>query len=137
QPGALPLLQYALTELFERRTGRLMRLDAYRESGGVLGALARRADTIYTELDAPAQEATRQLFLRLITLGEGIEDTRRRVLRTELESVVSGPLSVASTDGQRTTDKVIDRYGRARLLSFDRDPLTRGPTVEVDLEALL
>jgi hypothetical protein len=84
QPGALPLLQYALTELFERRTGRLMRLNAYRESGGVLGALARRADTIYTGLDAPAQDAARQLFLRLITLGEGIEDTRRRIPRTEL-----------------------------------------------------
>ncbi|HWQ13748.1 MAG TPA: serine/threonine-protein kinase, partial [Roseiflexaceae bacterium] len=44
QPGALPLMQYALTELFERRAGRMMTLAAYRESGGVSGALARRAE---------------------------------------------------------------------------------------------
>src|SRR5262249_21838183 len=46
QPGTLPLLQYALTELFERRQGRMLTLAAYRETGGVRGALARRADEI-------------------------------------------------------------------------------------------
>jgi len=44
QPGALPLLQYALTELFERRDGRGLTRAAYQASGGVTGALARRAD---------------------------------------------------------------------------------------------
>ena len=49
--GALPLLQYAMTELFERRSGRSMTLAAYNESGGVTGALARRAGTdLYGEL---------------------------------------------------------------------------------------
>ena len=33
--------------------------------------------------------------------------------------------------------EVLTRYGEARLLTFDRDPLTRGPTVEVAHEALL
>ncbi len=84
QPGALPLLQYALTELFERRKGRTLTLEAYHASGGVLGALARRADEIYTELNAAEQEAARQLFLRLVTLGEGTEDTRRRVHLSEI-----------------------------------------------------
>ena len=84
QPGTLPLLQYALTELFERRTGRILTLQAYTEIGGVTGALARRADELYRRFDAAGQEATRQLFLRLVTLGEGTEDTRRRVRRTEL-----------------------------------------------------
>src|SRR5207249_4816161 len=53
-------------------------------------------------------------------------------------------LSVAATDeqrttgnGQRTTDKVIEVYGRRRLLTFDRDPITREPTVEVAHEALI
>jgi serine/threonine protein kinase len=84
QPGALPLLQYALTEVFERRSGRTLTLTPYHESGGVLGALARRAEDIYISLSPEQQEATRQLFLRLVTLGEGVEDTRRRVRRTEL-----------------------------------------------------
>src|SRR5262249_13751401 len=56
QPGTLPLLQYALTELFEQRTGRTMTLEAYQASGGVLGALARRADEIYGELTPEEQE---------------------------------------------------------------------------------
>src|SRR5690606_4409142 len=51
QPGALPLLQYALTELYSRRRGNLLTLDAYREINGAMGALARRAEQIYSELD--------------------------------------------------------------------------------------
>ena len=50
QPGALPLLQYALTELFEQRTGAALTLAAYRASGGMQGALARRADALYAGL---------------------------------------------------------------------------------------
>src|SRR5438552_12746275 len=89
QPGALPLLQYAMTELFERRVGKMLTLEAYRQSGGVLGALARRADEIYAGLNDEEKEATRQLFLRLVTLGEGVEDTRRRVRTSELEALGS------------------------------------------------
>ena len=44
RPGALPLLQYALTELAERADGRTLTLDAYRRIGRVSGALARRAE---------------------------------------------------------------------------------------------
>jgi WD40 repeat protein/DNA-binding SARP family transcriptional activator len=138
QPGALPLLQYALTELFERRTGNLLTQEAYHALGGVLGALGQRAEELYQGLDAGGQEAARQLFLRLVTLGEGMEDTRRRVLRAELTSLQP---SAASAERVHITpvvlDQVIDLYGRYRLLTFDRDPLTRGPTVEVAHEALL
>jgi serine/threonine protein kinase len=81
QPGALPLLQYALTELFERRDGRVLTRQAYQEVGGTVGALAKRADEIYTELDESGQLTVRRMFLRLVTLGEGTEDTRRRADR--------------------------------------------------------
>ena len=128
QPGALPLLQYALSELFEKREGRVLTNKAYREIGGVLGALGRSAETIYSNLDEAAQSMVRQLFLRLVTLGEGMEDTRRRALREELESVTT-------VNGQWSA--VIDIFGKARLLSFDHDPITRGPTIEVAHEALL
>jgi hypothetical protein len=129
QPGTLPLLQYALTELFERREGRMMTNQAYQAIGGVLGALGRRAEEVYTALEAGDKEVARQLFLRLVTLGEGAEDTRRRVLRADLESLFG--------DHGSTADQVIDAFGAAHLLSFDRDPTTRGPTVEVAHEALL
>ena len=87
EPGALPLLQYALTELYERREGNVLSRDAYHAIGGVSGALAGRAEEIYSALTDSAQEAARQLFLRLVTLGEGAEDTRRRVERPELDSI--------------------------------------------------
>ena len=127
QPGSLPLLQYALTELFERREGRMLTLQAYQSIGGVLGALGRRAEGVYQDLKAEDKDLARQLFLRLVTLGEGAEDTRRRVPQAELEALAS-PARVRS---------VLEAFGAARLLSFDRDPVTRGPTVEVAHEALL
>ncbi len=128
QPGALPLLQYALTELFERRAGNRLTLAAYQDSGGVFGALARRADELYQAFDLDGQDAARQLFLRLVTLGEGTEDTRRRVQRAELPAV---------NGNQRLMDQIIDSFARYRLLTLDRDPITRRPTVEVAHEALI
>ena len=83
----------------------------------------------------------RQIFLRLITLGEGVEDTRRRAPRSELaglvfeqrQRMVADDAAVSSASATRILsvfDKVIDAFGRARLLTFDRDPITREPTVE-------
>jgi WD40 repeat protein/serine/threonine protein kinase len=129
QPGALPLLQYALTELFDQRDDSTLTLDGFRRIGGVSGALSRRAEALYRRLNRSGQEATRQLFLRLITVDrEGGDDTRRRVLRSELTSLEVN---------QEALDAVVDTFGARRLLSFDRDPATRGPTVEVAHEALL
>ena len=131
QPGTLPLLQYALTELFERRKGAVLTRAAYETSGGVLGALGRRADEIYDSLDIAAQVATKQLFLRLITLGEGVEDTRRRVLRREMFSLGDPHRP------QFFIQQPLEQFGKYRLLTFDYDPATREPTVEVAHEALL
>ncbi|NTW03100.1 MAG: serine/threonine-protein kinase PknK [Oscillochloris sp.] len=124
QPGALPLLQYALTELFARREGRMLTLAVYESSGGVRGALARKAEELYTGLDVDMQAAARQIFLRLVTLGAGTEDTRRRARLAELDMGIASRV-------------VLDRFGTARLLTFDRDGQTREPTVELAHEALL
>ncbi|MDX1414140.1 MAG: hypothetical protein R3293_08110, partial [Candidatus Promineifilaceae bacterium] len=132
QPGALPLLQYALTELFDERQDHMMTFQAYQALGGVSGALALRAEELYKGLNAADQEAARQLFLRLVTLGEGTEDTRRRVLLTELGAIQTSEVSETSE-----VTNVLDAFGRFRLLTFDHDPVTREPTVEVAHEALL
>jgi WD40 repeat protein/serine/threonine protein kinase/two-component SAPR family response regulator len=143
QPGALPLLQYAMTELFEQREGDTITYAAYQGIGGVQGALGQRAESLYGELEQEAQQAARQLFLRLVTLGEGVEDTRRRTLRAELEALYAYGQPDGATSDSPTDDPpspispVIDLFGQHRLLSFDRDPLTRSPTVEVAHEALL
>ena len=127
--GTLPLLQYALTELFERREDEALTLAGYREVGGVGGALTGRAEYLYDATGRDeGREATRQLFLRLVDVDESIEDLRRRVRRSELDSLESDREAMAAA---------IDAFTRHRLLTSDRDPVTREPTVEVAHEALL
>ncbi|MCS6835443.1 MAG: protein kinase, partial [Anaerolineae bacterium] len=128
EPGALPLLQYALTEVFERREGLALTLAAYQDSGGVLGALARRAEEVYLQFDLGQQRAARQMFLRLVTLGEGVEDTRRRARRSEIAAIVPSA---------QTLQSVLDAFGQYRLLTFDYEDGTREPTLEVAHEALI
>lgn len=128
QPGSLPLFQHTLGELFDHREGRQLTIDAYRRTGGVSGALSRRAEQLYQSLTRVEQEATENIFLRLVTVDETREDTRRRVRRSELAS-----FDVGST----TIDSILQRFGAHRLLSFDHDQVTRGATVEVAHEALI
>ena len=128
QPGTLPLLQYTLTELYERREGHRLTLAAYRASGGVFGSLARRAESLYAALTEQEQAAARQLFLRLVTVDEGVEGTRRRVVMSEL---------VSAAKDEAALRRVLDLFGRYRMLTYDRHPLSKEPTVEVAHEALL
>jgi WD40 repeat protein/serine/threonine protein kinase len=128
EPGALPLLQYALSEVFERRDNNRLSLTAYQESGGVLGALARRAEEVYLGLKSADRDIARQLILRLVTLGEGTEDTRRRVRHSELAAFVSSPTEMQA---------ILDVFGQYRLFTFDHDRDTREPTIEVAHEALI
>jgi WD40 repeat protein/serine/threonine protein kinase len=165
QPGALPMLQYALTELFERREGQRLTKNAYQAIGGVSGALTRRAEEVYALLDAAGQVVARQLFLRLVTPVEGTVMVRRRVLLSELTSITfeaeppdrefappdartdwafdagiphARPApALAPGEQAKAVDRVVEAFGKSRLLSFDHDTVTRGPTVEVAHEALL
>jgi WD40 repeat protein len=128
QPGALPLLQYALTELFAGRASDLLTREGYRATSGVVGALGRRAEELHARLEAPARRACRQVFLRLVSVDPTGQDTRRRVRRRELRGLELEP---------EVLDAILGQYGEHRLLSFDRDPVTRTPTVEVAHEAIL
>jgi WD40 repeat protein/serine/threonine protein kinase len=128
QPGALPLLQYALTELFEQREGIIITSKAYENSGGVLGAMARRADELFLSLTPEQQEIARQIFLRLVQIGDGSEDTRRRAQRAELNQI---------NDDKSLIGDVIDQFSQHRLITLDYERATRAPTVEVAHEALI
>lgn len=131
QAGTLPLLQYALSELFLRRDHGLLTLAAFRSSGGIRGALAGRADAAWLSLDESGQEAAKQLVLRLTTLGEGSEDTRRRVGLSELMALGHG------AGGPAALEEALSTFSAARLLTFDRDARSGERTVEVAHEALL
>ena len=76
--GMLPLLQYALKETWALRKGNTITGDSYARSGGVREAIRITAERTFEALSAEEQEAARQLFLRLVTPGEGQEDTRAR-----------------------------------------------------------
>jgi WD40 repeat protein len=128
QPGGLPLLEFCLAELFDQRDADLLTLSAYEEAGGVPGTIGRRAEDLYHDLDRVSKETARQLFLRLVTVSETGRDTRRRVSVTELHRLGISADAVAM---------VLDAFGRYRILTFDRDPVTRTPTVEVAHEAVL
>ncbi len=108
RPGALPLLSHALLETWKRRRGNALTLAGYRAAGGFEDALTQTAEKFYHALSSDRQEAARQVFLRLVALGEGTEDTKRRVPRRELDS---------GSD----TGFVLEEATRARLLTADGD----------------
>ena len=136
-PGSLPLFQFAMTELFAHRENGSLTVAAYEAIGGVEGALSRRAESLFLDFEPEGRELTRQLFIRLISLGGspegGSEDRRRCVRRSELDAALSDPFS---SDAGRL-QQLLDAYGQYRLLSFGRDPLSRAPTVELAHDVLL
>ena len=88
QPGALPLLQYALKELWEvcvqEKGENLLTWSGYQKIDGVAGALSRRANNIYNSLTESEQKLVQQLFLELAEIGDGNTVTKRSVLKESL-----------------------------------------------------
>ena len=109
QPGALPLFQYTLTELFARRSDDTLDVDEYRRIGGINGALVGRAEDLYSGMTSAQQEAAGQLFLRLVTVSDHTEDTRRRVRAGELIDLDLDPVVM---------QEVIEAFGKHRLLTI-------------------
>ncbi|HEX5719353.1 MAG TPA: BTAD domain-containing putative transcriptional regulator, partial [Thermoanaerobaculia bacterium] len=128
QPGALPLLQYALTELFDHRTDKRLTLADYRRLGGLQGILSRRAEELFASLDTNEQRTATQVFLRLVRPGRGTADSRRRLPLAELTAMDLDAVALS---------RVLETYGRHRLLSFDREDGSGAAIVEVAHEALL
>ncbi|HEV3162743.1 MAG TPA: TIR domain-containing protein [Isosphaeraceae bacterium] len=130
QPGALPLLQYALLELWERREGRRLTLSAYKAIGELQGALENRANAILHSFTEPERELCRRIFLRLTQPGEGTEDTKRRASLREL---------LSSEGDAKALSTVVNRLADARLITTEGDdhqPAGEG-YVEVAHEALI
>lgn len=122
EPGALPLLSHALLETWRRRRGHTLTLGGYAEAGGVRGAIAQTAEAVYQQFDAAEQDIVRHLFLRLTELGEGTQDTRRRVTLAELR---------AQYVDAAVVDAVLARLADARLITTEQE------TAQVAHEALI
>ena len=81
---ALPLLSYALDQIWRSRSGKVLTFADYRRTGGINGAVARGADRAYDRLTRSQQAMARRLFMRLIATSEDGEQTVHPVSRTEL-----------------------------------------------------
>jgi len=127
RPGTLPLLEFALTELFDQRTQSALTLDGYRALGGIRGVLSRSAEAIYGGLNPDEQRVAMQVFLHLVQLGVGTTESRRRLPLADLTGLDLDPVALS---------RVLDAFGRRRLLSFDRESTTQQATVEVAHESL-
>jgi tetratricopeptide (TPR) repeat protein len=122
EPGNLPLLEFLLTELWEKRQGLELELAAYEAIGGVRRAIAEQAEKTFERLNSDVErEAARSALLTLVVPGEGTADTRRRAPLDDL------------TTAERT---VIAKFTADRLLVTTRDPSGRD-VVEVGHEALI
>ena len=84
EPGQLPLLEFALTLLWERQEKKQLTHEAYEEIGRVDGALARYADQVYEALGEDEKERVRRVSVQMVRPGEHTEDTRRLATRGEL-----------------------------------------------------
>ncbi|NEO31699.1 MAG: hypothetical protein F6K36_14935 [Symploca sp. SIO3C6] len=84
EPGNLPLLEFALTKLWEKQAGKQLTHDAYEAIGQVKRALAKYAKDKYDKLTSKEQEQAQRIFVQLVYPGEGNKHTRRRANRAEL-----------------------------------------------------
>ncbi|MCB8944539.1 MAG: AAA family ATPase [Ardenticatenaceae bacterium] len=121
QPGSLPLLQFALDLLWERPSNRQLTHMAYEEIGNISGALATYADQVYNALSPEEQDRAQYIFGQLVQPGQGMEDTRRVALRTELS---------------KADWALIQQLATHRLIVTGRDE-TEQETAEVTHEALI
>lgn len=126
--GALPLLQYALDELWKRQQGHVLTLEGYRASGGVGEAIATRANTVFEGLTPDQQAVARRVLLRLTQPGEATEDTRRRA---ELDELVTRPAE------RPAIEAAVNALVAARLLTASKDEVSGVAQVDVAHEALI
>jgi WD40 repeat protein/energy-coupling factor transporter ATP-binding protein EcfA2/Tfp pilus assembly protein PilN len=127
--GALPLLQFALSAVWAGLRQGVEPSETLRQIGGVGGALAGKAENIYQGLSAVEKRVARRAFLKLIQLGEGTKDTRRRVKMRDM---------VAHGEDEKTVHAILSQFAQkdARLVTLSQDKQDH-KTAEVTHEALL
>jgi Caspase domain len=148
EPGFLPLLEFALTKLWEQRDTeqKLLTLEQYENLGGLTGALNLHAEQVYHfrdfERDTPIEPRTEQeqawikrIFLRLVRTGDAEKDTRQRRLKPELLAIADADL-----DAQDLLRGLLEDDGglvQGRLLVIGQEQANSVSWVDLAHEALL
>jgi WD40 repeat protein len=122
EPGNLPLLEFALSGLWEHRQGGQLLHQVYDDMGRVQGAVAQQAEELYQKLAPLEQQAATRVFLELVQTGEGTADTRRRAGLQEMGEEARG---------------LVQKLADARLVVTGREEATGQETLEVAHEALI
>ena len=125
----LPLLEFALTQVWERRQEGKLTHDAYHAIGGVAGSLTQWADRAYHNLTLQEREIARHILSDLVRPGneeQGVPDTRH--VRT-----VTG----LAREDEAASRRIIDQLVTVRLLSTWRDEESGSEKVEIIHDALL
>jgi tetratricopeptide (TPR) repeat protein len=116
-PGALPLLQFLLEELYQRRSpDDVLTFRAYEELGAVEGALARRAEAVLSGVSEPAQLALPDVFRELVTLS--VEDESRVLRRSAPRSAFTTPAAnelIGALIEARLLVSALDAQGEATI----------------------
>ncbi len=119
QAGVLPLLSHALLETWCRRHGNTLTLTGYESTGGIERSVAQTSEHTFTALSERQQRLANQIFLRMTALGEGTEDTKRRITRDEVDA------------DDPDVAVVLDRLASSRLVTLDDNG------IEIAHEALI
>jgi len=122
QPGRLPLLEFALTQLWSTQREGLLTHQAYGQIGGVEEALANHAELVYAQLSEEDQQRSQRIFIQLVQPGEGTEDSRRSATRDDVQA--------------DNWDLVV-RLASSRLVVTNHNDSTGEETVEIVHEALI
>lgn len=128
EPAALPLLQFALLQLWDNRERNRVTWDSYRRIGGVMQALATTADDIYESLLPEEQATARRILLRIVRPSTGFEFTRARVQRGTLYQM---------GEASDRIDRVLEKLIEARLLRVQIGTTRTDDQIEVAHEALV
>lgn len=114
----LPLLQFALTELWKERDQKAQKLTAtqYWKKGGVLGVLNSRAKEIYQSFNKQEQAWIKKIFLKLVRTGIGQKDTRQRQPKQKLLAIAKD-----APEEQQAIKTVLDKLVDERLLVAGKD----------------
>lgn len=127
--SALPLLQFVLSRIWEGLERDQAPAETLKNLGGVGGALAGEAESIYSALDDRERNIVRRIFLSLIQLGEGTRDTLRRSKLSEM---------IAVSESEQTVRNVLDQFSNPgrRLITMSSNP-DQETTVSIAHEALI
>ena len=127
--GALPLLEFALTRIWDRMNSGSSASTALEEVGGVGGSLAAKAEDIYQRLPNKLQKTAENVFMKLVQVGAGARDSRRRMPVSALPT-----LRDSADDVRRILDVFSEQDARLLTLATDMNKVT---TVEITHEALI